>query len=47
LLPAVRAAGEDAVVLADGYSCRTQLEDLSERRGIHLAQLLDQATPRD
>lgn len=43
LLPAVRAAADDAVVLADGYSCRTQLEDLSERKGIHLAQLLDQA----
>lgn len=42
LLPAVRAAGPDAVVLADGYSCRTQLADLSERRGSHLAQLLDQ-----
>lgn len=41
LLPAVRAAEADAVVLADGYSCRTQLEDLSERKGIHLAQLLD------
>ncbi|WP_216699845.1 FAD-binding and (Fe-S)-binding domain-containing protein [Arthrobacter sp. H5] len=43
LLPAVRAAEADAVVLADGYSCRTQLEDLSDRKGIHLAQLLDQA----
>ncbi|MBG6181819.1 FAD-binding and (Fe-S)-binding domain-containing protein [Arthrobacter sp. CAN_A1] len=47
LLPAVRAAGDDAVVLADGYSCRTQLEDLSDRRGIHLAQLLDPAPPTD
>lgn len=43
LLPAVRAAEPDAVVLADGYSCRTQLEDLTDRRGIHLAQLLDRA----
>ncbi|MBM7780954.1 FAD-binding and (Fe-S)-binding domain-containing protein [Arthrobacter tumbae] len=45
LLPAVRAAAADAVVLADGYSCRTQLEDLSERKGIHLAQLLDSRLP--
>ena len=29
LLPAVRAAGEGAVVLADGFSCRTQLDDLA------------------
>jgi Fe-S oxidoreductase len=40
LLPAVRAAGPTATILADGYSCRTQLDDLSDRHGIHLAQLL-------
>lgn len=40
LLPAVRAADPDTVVLADGYSCRTQLDDLTDRHGIHLAQLL-------
>jgi Fe-S oxidoreductase len=41
LLPAVRAAGPGAVVLADGFSCRTQLDDLAGVRGVHLAQLLD------
>lgn len=40
LLPAVRNAGPDAVVLADGFSCRTQLEDLAGRGAIHLAELL-------
>ncbi len=40
LLPAVRAAGDDAVVLADGFSCRTQLDQLAGRRGVHLAELL-------
>ncbi|HSE07539.1 MAG TPA: FAD-binding and (Fe-S)-binding domain-containing protein [Nocardioidaceae bacterium] len=40
LLPAVRAAGDDAVVLADGFSCRTQLEDLADVRGLHIAELL-------
>ncbi|MET0700663.1 MAG: FAD-linked oxidase C-terminal domain-containing protein [Mycobacterium sp.] len=40
LLPAVRQADPTTTILADGYSCRTQLEDLSDRRGIHLAQLL-------
>jgi Fe-S oxidoreductase len=40
LLPAVRSADTATVVLADGFSCRTQLEQLSARRGIHLAQLL-------
>ncbi len=40
LLPAVREAPHGAVILADGFSCRTQLADLSDRAGIHLAQLL-------
>ncbi|GAA2826274.1 FAD-binding and (Fe-S)-binding domain-containing protein [Kribbella solani] len=39
LLPAVADATYDAV-LADGFSCRTQLADLTEQRGLHLAQLL-------
>jgi Fe-S oxidoreductase len=41
LLPAVRVAGPGAVVLADGFSCRTQLDDLAGVRGVHLAELLD------
>ncbi|MCL2780167.1 MAG: heterodisulfide reductase-related iron-sulfur binding cluster, partial [Actinomycetia bacterium] len=40
LLPAVRAAGPDATLLADGFSCRTQLDQLAGRGGVHLAQLL-------
>lgn len=40
LLPAVRAAGPAAVVLADGFSCRTQLADLAGVRSLHLAELL-------
>ena len=39
LLPAVRA-NPDAVVLADGFSCKTQLEDLAGLRSLHLAELL-------
>ncbi len=40
LLPAVRDAPEGAVVLADGFSCRTQLEQLAGTRGRHLAEVL-------
>ncbi|WP_270888307.1 FAD-binding and (Fe-S)-binding domain-containing protein [Pedococcus sp. 5OH_020] len=40
LLPAIDA-DLDAVVLADGFSCRTQIADLRHRRSVHLAQLLD------
>ena len=43
LLPAVRGAGPDAVVLADGFSCRTQLDQLADRPGMHLAELLQRA----
>ncbi|HEY0508953.1 MAG TPA: FAD-binding and (Fe-S)-binding domain-containing protein [Blastococcus sp.] len=40
LLPAVRDLPPEAVVLADGFSCRTQLDQLAGRRGLHLAELL-------
>jgi FAD/FMN-containing dehydrogenase/Fe-S oxidoreductase len=45
LLPAVRDAGEGATVLADGFSCRTQLEQLAGVGGIHLAELLARHLP--
>ncbi|HEY4627524.1 MAG TPA: FAD-binding and (Fe-S)-binding domain-containing protein [Blastococcus sp.] len=45
LLPAVRNLPDDAVVLADGFSCRTQLDQLSGRRGVHLAELLASRLP--
>jgi Fe-S oxidoreductase len=40
MLPAVRSAGPDAVILADGLSCRVQLADLADVRALHLAELL-------
>jgi Fe-S oxidoreductase len=40
LLPAVRDAAADDVILADGFSCRTQLDELAPRTGVHLAELL-------
>ncbi|MFF7937078.1 FAD-linked oxidase C-terminal domain-containing protein [Streptomyces sp. NPDC007940] len=43
LLPSVREAPEDAVLLADGFSCRTQLEQLAGLRGRHLAEVLADA----
>jgi Fe-S oxidoreductase len=35
LLPAVRAAGAEDVVVADGFSCRHQIADLGGRRAVH------------
>ncbi|MEV7735097.1 FAD-binding and (Fe-S)-binding domain-containing protein [Streptomyces sp. NPDC088921] len=47
LLPSVRQAPEDAVVLTDGFSCRTQLEQLAGVRGRHLAEVLAEALRRE
>ena len=43
LLPAVRAAAPDVEVLADGFSCRTQLRQAGTREPVHLAQLAARA----
>ena len=43
LLPAVRAADADVAVLADGFSCRTQLRQAGQREPVHLAQLAARA----
>ncbi|HEX3531307.1 MAG TPA: FAD-linked oxidase C-terminal domain-containing protein, partial [Thermoanaerobaculia bacterium] len=40
LLPAIRAAGPDDVILADGFSCRTQIAQTTGRRALHLAEVL-------
>ncbi len=43
LLPMVRGAGEDTLVIADGFSCKSQIEDLTERRALHTAQVIRMA----
>ncbi|MEU9982345.1 FAD-binding and (Fe-S)-binding domain-containing protein [Streptomyces sp. NPDC050856] len=43
LLPAVRAAGPGTELLADGFSCRTQLAELAGERARHLAEVLAEA----
>ncbi|TCO19607.1 FAD/FMN-containing dehydrogenase [Kribbella steppae] len=46
LLPAIARSEQDAVVLADGFSCRTQVNDLAHRPALHLAQLIAQRLAR-
>ncbi|WP_435188430.1 FAD-binding and (Fe-S)-binding domain-containing protein [Streptomyces sp. bgisy126] len=46
LLPALRDAPPDAAVLADGFSCRTQIADLTGGRGRHVAELLAEAVDK-
>ncbi|MFE6188045.1 FAD-binding and (Fe-S)-binding domain-containing protein [Streptomyces sp. NPDC056465] len=45
LLPSVRAAEPGTELLADGFSCRTQLEQLAGRRARHLAEVLADGLP--
>jgi Fe-S oxidoreductase len=40
LVPALARSGADDLVLADGFSCRTQIAALSGRRARHLAEVL-------
>jgi Fe-S oxidoreductase len=40
LLPALGSAPPEAVVLTDGFSCRTQVDHLARRGSVHLAELL-------
>ncbi len=43
LLPAVRGLPDDAVVLADGFSCRTQIVQGTGDQALHLAEVLRRA----
>jgi hypothetical protein len=41
LFPAVRQASPETAILADGFSCRTQIAQGTDRRAIHLAQFIE------
>jgi Fe-S oxidoreductase len=43
ILPEVRKADDGVLILADGFSCRTQIEQGTGRRGLHLAEVLKMA----
>ena len=43
LLPAVRKAGPDDLVVADGTSCRHQIHDGASREALHVVRILDLA----
>jgi len=43
VIPKVRDARKDTIVVADGFSCRTQIEHTTQRRGLHLAQVMQMA----
>jgi len=41
LLPKLRQAPDEALVVADGFSCRTQIEQATGRRALHLAEVIE------
>jgi hypothetical protein len=43
LLPAVRKAAADTLLIADGTSCRHQIADGSGREAMHVARVLERA----
>ncbi len=44
LLPAVRRAPPDALLVADGFSCQHQILDGTGRTALHVARVLDAAS---
>jgi Fe-S oxidoreductase len=47
LAPALAGAGADDLVLADGFSCRTQIAALSGHHARHLAEVLAERLPAE
>jgi len=43
LLPAVRKASPESLVIADGFSCREQVAQCTNRRALHLAEVIQLA----
>lgn len=43
LLPAVRNAELGSLIIADGFSCREQILQLTQRKPLHMAQVLERA----
>jgi Fe-S oxidoreductase len=47
LLPAVRRAAQDSIIVADGTSCRHQINMGTNRQAIHVAQVLSMSLKGD
>jgi FAD/FMN-containing dehydrogenase/Fe-S oxidoreductase len=47
LLPAVRKAAPDCLVIANGFSCREQIAQCTNRRALHLAEVIQLAMKAD
>jgi FAD/FMN-containing dehydrogenase/Fe-S oxidoreductase len=47
LLPAIRSASLDTLVIADGFSCREQIAQAAGREALHVAEVLEMAMRQD
>jgi Fe-S oxidoreductase len=47
LLPAVRSAAPETLIVADGFSCREQIRQSTGRTAMHLADVLHSALRRE
>ncbi len=43
LLPAVRNAAKDTLIIANGFSCQEQIAQTTDRQALHLAQVIQMA----
>ena len=43
MMVAVRAADEDTLIIANGFSCREQIAQTTNRQGLHLAEVIQMA----
>jgi Fe-S oxidoreductase len=46
LLPAVRGASQDTLIISDGFSCREQIFQATGRKAVHLAEAMRMALER-
>ncbi len=47
LLPAVRNAAKDTIIIANGFSCREQIAQTTDRHALHIAQVIQMAIHQD
>ncbi len=47
LLPVVKASDQATIIVADGFSCREQIDQLGHRQAVHFAEVLARSCGRE
>jgi Fe-S oxidoreductase len=42
-LPAIQASDNKTLIVANGFSCRHQIKDATQRQALHIARILEMA----